>query len=233
MGNYTWIIKCVSDISIEEPSIDIIEILSRQYADRDWWFDEWLDSLSESHSQLVKESMGLPRLSFKETLLNDPTFPRKISMKDSMIMFDDRKFYGYIDDDLKQFLNDFGRCLPEKAFMMMLGTYEGFGPVALGWINGKFISMMGFEYRCFSHPSIMGMSLEEYLKEYCGDPDDLTDSNNTHRQAMLFKEEVIDPIDHVDWSDDNIVSWLGRRGFEKDGPATTAKHHKISRCNQQ
>lgn len=234
MGNYTWIIKCVSNISVDEPSIDIIEFLSRQYANRDWWFDEWLDSLSESHSQLVKKSTDLPRESFKETLLNDPTFPRKISMKDSMHIFNEKEFYGYIGHELKQFLKDFGRCLPENTFMMMLGIYEGFGPVALGWNNnGKFVSMMGFENRSICHPSILEMSLEKYLNEYYCDTDQHNESKNTHRRAMLFKEEVLDSVDHVNWTYNDIVSWLERRGFEKEGPATIAKYYGMTGCNQQ
>jgi len=240
MGNYTWIFKCVSNISTTEPTIDIIEIISRQYENKGWWFHEWLETLSETHSNLVHNSATLPTNEFKQALLNDPTFPRKISMMDSVPIFYDRKLYGYIDDDLLSFLNDFGQCLPENAFMMMLGIYEGFGPVALGWVNGKFVSMMGFEHRCFGGSDLLNQlnkTQEEFMSQY--DDDDDKDYQmrvmKEYRQMMLFKKEVIDPLETINWSTetDDIISWLGRRGFETDSRSTETKQCRMMGCTPQ
>ena len=239
MGNYTWIFKCISNVSTTEPTIDIIEFISRQYKENDWWFENWLKTLSKTHVGLVDKSGTLPTNEFKQALLNDPTFPRKISMVESMTIFNNRKLYGYIDEELLSFLNDFGKCLPENAFMMMLGIYEGFGPVALGWVDGKFVSMMGFEHRCFGCYDLLNQlnkTQDEYLRQY--DEDDKEFQMQVvkeYRQMMLFKKEVIEPLDLINWSTetDDIISWLGRRGFETDSRSTSAKQYRMMGCTPQ
>jgi len=237
MGNYTWIFKCVSNMSVTEPTVDIIKFMSQHYGRREWWFEDFLSSLSD-----IKYDRNLhPKMSceeFKQSILDDPSFPRKISMNDSLAIFNDRKLYGYIDEDLKRFLDDFGKCLPQDSFMMMLGIYEGFGPVALGWVDGEFVSMMGFEHRCFGGSVInrdLKMSQEEYLEKHGYRGEYTEEGKKEYRQMFQFKREVIEPLETIDWSveDDDIISWLGRRGFEKDSPSTNSKQIKMMGCAQQ
>ena len=178
------------------------------------------------------------KIDCKQMLFNDPTFPRKISMTDAMLIFNDRKLYGYIDNELKTFLDDFGRCIPENTFMMMIGIYEGFGPVALGWVDGKFVSMMGFEHRCFGGSDLLtdlNKTLDEYLTGCDNDEEVRKQCKLKYRQMMEFKKEVLDPLDEIDWADDDqdIVSWLGRRGFEQTSRSTAEKEYKLSGCAQQ
>lgn len=225
MGNYTWIFKCISNISTEEPIVDIVEFLSQHRISKDWWFEDWLETLPEEQQVLFADCEDLSPDEFRKR------FSMKISMNDSMLIFNDRKLYGYIDDDLREFLDSFARCIPENAFMMMLGIYEGFGPVALGWVDGKFVSMMGFEHRCFGGSDLMeelNMSKEEYLKNAGGEDE--------YQHMIRFKNEILDPLETINWGDvedDNIVSWLSRRGFEKDSKMTNVKQYNMMGCPHQ
>lgn len=238
MGNYTWVFKCVSNRSVSEPIVDIIEFIANAYKQRNWWFDDWMDTLHKSQKELVERAGVLRSEECKQLLLSDPDFPRRISMTDAMIIFNNRKFYGYVDKDLTLFLNEFGKCIPDNTFMMMLGIYEGFGPVALGWVNGKFVSMMGFEHRCFGGPDLLSdlkKTLDESLEGCDNDEEIINICKRQYRQMKDFQKEVLEPLDEVDWTDEeqDILSWLGRRGFEKTSQSTRAKENQLMGCAQQ
>lgn len=244
MGNFTWFLKCVSDQSVEEPVVDIVEFLARQYAKRGWWFDGWVSTLTKSQRNIVEMGAEMSTLEYRNMLTSDSTLPRKISMITAMSIFHDHKFYGYIDEGLRELLTDFGTCLSEDiGFMMMIGLHEGFGPVAMGWVGKsdqrRFVSMMGFEHRCFGDQSLLTgpmRSLKEYMTEKHGgilQGSDYELVAQEYRLAIEFRREVLDSLDNVDWESEDIVSWLGRHGFEEESASTTAKTYNLMGCNQQ
>ena len=253
MGNYTWFVRCVSNHPVDDDGcIPIIDLLAKFYHDYDWYFEEWVNTLSEqAKERLMKASkMRLPE-DFKTKLVKDNVFPTTVSLNTFMNFFEDKKFYGYMDEKQKAFLNYINdHCLPMNIDMMMIGIYEGFGPVAMGWSippnksSRRFVSMMGFEtYDIYSADILRRSptSFEEYIdyinKTYyhVTDPDELVFKEKVYKDAEEFRTKVLNPMSQIDWATSpvSICGWLLENGFEMQRRSTDLKTMKMMGCPTQ
>jgi len=242
MGNYTWIVKCISNGPADEPVFDIIQCMGVCMKKLDYWFDTWAETLAPQQRNTYDTAKELlwktdhPDV-VCETLMKDPEFPRKISLKELMTICNNQKFYGYLDQDLRHCMQIFGKCLPPDQFCMMIAIYEGWGPVAMGWVGQDFKEMMGFDNYKFADTYLLenpSTTLEDYLKanEVGDDPSWETELKRTYFAAMDLVQTVINAADQVDWSTTDPLDWLGRRGFEICSRHTQLKEYGMM-CNQQ
>lgn len=175
---------------------------------------------------------------FGEEVRAYPEFADEVSLDEFMLLFEDQKLYGYIDDKRRASLEMLGNeCIPPGVEMMMVGVYEGFGPVALGWCdvggngNREFVSMMGFEHWTVDEVWMLRQLLAG--EEPTGlDEDSPRQAASRCAAAKEFFQEVLQGADAVDFSKTSVYHWLGRRGFERQSRATDAKTVRMM-CPQQ
>jgi hypothetical protein len=241
MGNYTNFVQCFSNGPIDQPWFDIIKAIPPCYHEMDYWFWSWVETLPKKQQETFEKAEerfingGYKEVEqFRQDLLSDPHFPRMISPKELMNMCEERKFYGYVDAKLGRCMEHLGQCIPEDRFIMMLGVYEGFGPVALGWTKNRFVTMMGFEhYTCGIYILTKEVTLKEFLKDYRSeDPSIIKQVTKEYNDAQEFKKNVLNEIDQQDWSTTDPILWLSRRGFETYGKSTVLKEYGMM-CPQQ
>lgn len=241
MGNYTNFIKCFSNGPIDQPWFDIIKAIPPCFNEIDYWFRDWVKTLPKKQQVTFEKAEkrfingGYKEAEqFSQDLLDDPEFPRMISPKELMKMCEYKKFYGYINRKLGSCMELFGQCIPKDRFIMMVGVYEGFGPVVLGWRNNKFVCMMGFEnYKCGMWELSKDVTLEEFLKDFKGEsPYTIDHVTREFMDAQELKKSVLNEIDQQDWSTTDPILWLNRRGFETYTESTVLKEYGMM-CPQQ
>lgn len=225
MGNLTHFSKCFSNKSVDEPCIDIIRLLIKWYKQNSSWFADWMDQrLTEEQRALVAKLEELDdEIKCRALLESDPTFPRFISMNDAMLMmFDDIKLYGYMErTDVSNFVNAFESCIPADRSMVMIGTYEGYGPIAFCWKTGsknRLFTMNAHKHWQFSDVDLLLLdkmpSKEEYVNQV--DEEERGEYSVEYDHAVEFRSEVLDVMAKTDWSTRDIAKWLNRHGFMFD-----------------
>jgi hypothetical protein len=255
MGNYTWFVRCVANHPVEDNNcVPVVDLLANFHAET-WYFDEWLEGLSdEARVRLEKAKKMKDAKDFKAKLLKHDVFPKTVSLNTLMSFFEDQKFYGYLDGKMMKLLNYINdHCLPRDVEMVMIGIYEGFGPVAMGWCtppnetSRRFVSMKGFETYSASRVFILRnepMSLQDHIENYkmCMlengyelGSEDIELETTSHTEAEHFRSIVLDPLSMIDWSTSptSICQWLLSHGFELEYFETDRKTQKMMGCPQQ
>lgn len=257
MGNYTWFIRCIANHPVDDDGcVPIVDLLANFHHEYDWFFEEWVQTLSEdAQNRFKKACKQRSPDNFKAKLMKYDVFPKTVSLNVLMSFFEDRKFYGYLDENLMEMMTYINRhCLPPHVEMMMLGLYEGFGPVAMGWCKTpdtfarRFVSMMGYERYsvCCStgllkkpmitHDEYMEYVNNEYAICDCKmSPSELEDEERRYHEMVYFRSTVLDPLDKKDWTSttDSICKWLLEKGFQLDNRETAMKTIKMMGCPTQ
>jgi len=225
MGNYTWFVKCFSNGPVDQPIFDIIQCLSSEHCMEhiDHWFNVWARTLTPQSYQTFMEIRERfwktgDASTIRQTLLEDMEFPRKISLLEVMDICTETKLYGYLEDGLQECMKVFGQCLPPNQFFIMMGIYENSGPVVMGWMNGNFLTMLGFKsYKVCDTYFLEDPSLtpEKYLKtiNIKNDPSWEALVEKDYIYASEFLKNVLELIDTTDWSITDPIQWLQARGF--------------------
>jgi hypothetical protein len=252
MNSRTWFFRCISNHPVDdETCVAIVELLAYFYKRYHFFFDEWVRGLNADAQKRLEKAKRKPTPGeFKETLLKHDLFPKTVSLRTLMSFFEDQKFYGYMEDEKTRMMSVINKyCLPKHVEMMMIGMYEGYGPVAMGWctppdaIVRKFVSMVGVNPYHWppellrNPPLTQDVYIESITKDYKTlgygvSQGELEDEKTKHRKAEQFRTEVLIPLDETDWSRSSIsiCEWLLARGFEIDDRENSIRRLKTMGC---